>query len=255
MAPEEPGNLVLVDLQLEADELIGHGERISPNDFQWLTVSWYAKSPPEGSLTIGNGVAYVYDAKKVKRREIPNTHITKMGDGFRWRDTARGDGLMFILVLPAGQTIQQPRPLPVEAKVFNGRVAIYWLPPDTQGKRIHIDWQLHPFNHTVEEEVLHLNNLILKAEEEPHNRGVTVTEVPDETIQALHLLMKDRFDLNELQTLCIYLGIDYEEFGANNKSGKIRELLLYLKQRNQIPQLIQKGQTLRPDITNWPDME
>ena len=64
-------------------------------------------------------------------------------------------------------------------------------------------------------------------------------------------VLADRFDDDELRTLCFALGIDYDSLRGDGKSGKARELIAYLERRNQIPQIVIIGKQLRPDIS-WP---
>lgn len=68
----------------------------------------------------------------------------------------------------------------------------------------------------------------------------------------LYKILTDRFNDDELRTLCFALGIDYDNLRGDGKSGKARELITYLERRNEIPQLIEIGKQLRPDIS-WPD--
>lgn len=70
------------------------------------------------------------------------------------------------------------------------------------------------------------------------------------SVQRLELLeiLAERFDQEELRTLCFYLGIDYDAVKGEGKEGKARELIAYLDRRNKIPSLIEVGQQLRPDI-------
>ena len=64
-------------------------------------------------------------------------------------------------------------------------------------------------------------------------------------------LLRDRFDLDELRTLCFLTGIDEDELPAGSKSGKVRELLIYAERHGLLAALVASGRELRPDVA-WP---
>jgi hypothetical protein len=68
--------------------------------------------------------------------------------------------------------------------------------------------------------------------------------------QKLFSLLLDRFNLNGIQTLCFNLNIDYESLLGNGKEAKIRELVLFCRQRKRIVDLLVALRDLRPDIVN-----
>ena len=56
--------------------------------------------------------------------------------------------------------------------------------------------------------------------------------LPDETqrrelLIALYRLLVEAFNEDELQTLCFFLGVDYEVLPARGKAGKARDLIEY----------------------------
>jgi hypothetical protein len=69
----------------------------------------------------------------------------------------------------------------------------------------------------------------------------------------LHQLLVSSFNEEELRTLCLYLGVDYDILSGEGKEGKARELVLYLDRRDQLFELTETGQRMRPDIT-WGDV-
>lgn len=71
-----------------------------------------------------------------------------------------------------------------------------------------------------------------------------------EQLVQLRQLLADRFDEGELRTLCFDLGVDYEDLPAEGRSNKARELAAYLDRHDRIPDLLEVGQRLRPEI-NW----
>lgn len=54
------------------------------------------------------------------------------------------------------------------------------------------------------------------------------------------------FSLNELQTLCFALGVDYECIAGEGKDGKARELTLFFARTGNLGQLLTYCQTTRP---------
>jgi hypothetical protein len=47
-----------------------------------------------------------------------------------------------------------------------------------------------------------------------------------------------RFDLEGIRTLVFELGGDYDELAGETKSGKVRELILYMERQDQLPRLL-----------------
>ena len=58
-----------------------------------------------------------------------------------------------------------------------------------------------------------------------------------------------RFDEGELRILCFNLGIDYASLPGESKADKTRELIAYLERHARIPELVEVGRQLRPDIS------
>jgi hypothetical protein len=53
----------------------------------------------------------------------------------------------------------------------------------------------------------------------------------------LHRLLTVHFDEEELRTLCFHLGVDYNDLGGEGKTGKARELVLYLERQGRLEEL------------------
>jgi tetratricopeptide (TPR) repeat protein len=64
----------------------------------------------------------------------------------------------------------------------------------------------------------------------------------------LRQVLLDRFNEEELRTLCFDMALDYEMLPGRDKGGKTRELLDYLHRRNRIAELITLLRSARPDI-------
>jgi hypothetical protein len=60
--------------------------------------------------------------------------------------------------------------------------------------------------------------------------------------------LTERFDDNELRSLCFDLRIDYDSLGGEGKAGKAREILAYLDRHERIPELINIVRRQRPDV-------
>ena len=70
-----------------------------------------------------------------------------------------------------------------------------------------------------------------------------------EQLSKLRRILDHRFDEEGLRTLCFDLGVDYEGLPAKGKVGKARELVAHLERHDHIPELIELGQRMRPDIS------
>jgi predicted transcriptional regulator len=57
------------------------------------------------------------------------------------------------------------------------------------------------------------------------------------------------FDEGELRTLCFHLDVDYDSLPGEGKANKARELVAYLERRGRIPELVETGKQLRPDVS------
>lgn len=64
-------------------------------------------------------------------------------------------------------------------------------------------------------------------------------------VQLLNDLIK-AFDESELNEFCFKLGINYEDLGGKGRRGNARELIEYVKRRQQLPQLVQALVKERP---------
>jgi hypothetical protein len=68
----------------------------------------------------------------------------------------------------------------------------------------------------------------------------------------LHRKLCDSFSVEELRTLCLYLEVDYGSLGGEERDGKARELIGYLKRRGRVNALIERCRVLRDQIP-WED--
>jgi hypothetical protein len=64
----------------------------------------------------------------------------------------------------------------------------------------------------------------------------------------LFRMLDQRLDLEELNTLCFLLDVDYDDLPAEGIRSKARELIALLERHARLPALIEAGKVLRPDI-------
>jgi tetratricopeptide (TPR) repeat protein len=69
-----------------------------------------------------------------------------------------------------------------------------------------------------------------------------------EYLVLLRQILTERFDEEELRTLCFDLGIRYDDLPGRGKVAKARELVAHLERRERIPDCIEVGKLSRPDI-------
>ena len=169
MPPEEPGKVIAFDLTLNDGVLIANGEMIYPADKN-LRVSWYAQNVPQNYQEICGGVAHAFEPSISYSQPLADMIPTQVKDLYYWREPVREDGIMFILVLPRKKTITQVSPIPIEAKVFDNRIALFWLAwPDEKNKRYDVtfEWNLINFEKDISLEVEDVNSLILSSTPRP----------------------------------------------------------------------------------------
>ena len=86
--------------------------------------------------------------------------------------------MMCILILPPGTTIDEPEPRPIGSKVFNDRIALFWMPRNSEQERFAIEWTLRPFNDDLDQELERINRSYLSTR--PKRKSfITVEDVPD----------------------------------------------------------------------------
>ena len=72
---------------------------------------------------------------------------------------------------------------------------------------------------------------------------------PDIDLAYLRQQLSDRFNLDELQTLCFNMHIRYEDLPGDTISAKTRELVIFCYRHGQIPQLLDECKRQRQDVT------
>lgn len=69
-----------------------------------------------------------------------------------------------------------------------------------------------------------------------------------EPLAELRQALVDRFDEEELRTLCFDLGIEFDELPGLGSAAKTRELIAFLERHQRLDELRRSGPQLRPDI-------
>jgi len=192
MAPEAPGNLVVIDSRFKDGELAGYVERVDypPNQMteieaagKWFWVLWNEQPKSPAYKALGGGAVYV------NQDELPSGYkftakspilLDSLGhDTYAMRDKALGEGIMLVLVLPEGYTIADSTPKPRSAKIVNKkRLATYWKPPGIYGSEIEVTWQLRRFDGNLRSERDRINADIHRSGNVPDNAGVSVGKPP-----------------------------------------------------------------------------
>lgn len=80
------------------------------------------------------------------------------------------------------------------------------------------------------------------------SQQTAVSEEESSDLSRLRQTLVDRFNEEELRTLCFDMALDYDMLPGNGKGGKSRELVAYLDRRNRLDELIENIQRARPDI-------
>lgn len=66
-------------------------------------------------------------------------------------------------------------------------------------------------------------------------------------------MIAQRFDEDELRTLCLLLNIDFESLGGDGKRARAERLVGYLDRRGRVDELLEKLDQLRPKVA-WPSV-
>lgn len=94
----------------------------------------------------------------------------------------------------------------------------------------------------------------------PHNRELSLGVEPPppqpiapdysdhNVLIKLRLLLVEKFDEEEMRTLCFDTDINYDTIGGRDHASKARELIAYFQRRDRVPSLIEAIQLSRPDI-------
>lgn len=87
------------------------------------------------------------------------------------------------------------------------------------------------------------------AVKQPHE-ALTPGRPPGDEYDGDQLLerLRPRLNLDDVKTLVLELGIDYDELAGETKTGKLRELILYMQRQDQLPRLLSHLRDRYPHI-------
>jgi hypothetical protein len=66
--------------------------------------------------------------------------------------------------------------------------------------------------------------------------------------QQLRENLMDSFSLEEVQSLCFDLGIEFDDLEGRRKTNKVESLLSYMERRDRIPDLVRVCSQKRPNV-------
>lgn len=91
-----------------------------------------------------------------------------------------------------------------------------------------------------QEQAAELGRAISRAERQRRQALLVPGQPPGQEIDKVALLdrLNRGFDLEGVRTLVFELGGDYDDLAGETKSGKLRELILYMERQDQLPRLI-----------------
>jgi hypothetical protein len=165
MAPEAPGNLVVIDV-IESED--GDGFRFvverwdpTPDSRNFLWTLWAAEGDcPKGFVDAAGGVVCVAadpDFDHARYRARPR--VRKDPHALSWGDVAQGVGIMIVAVLPSGWMYTSGCLDPVEAKPFDGRMALYWRTAGGSNGEVLLTWTIEPLHGSLRDACAELNEL------------------------------------------------------------------------------------------------
>jgi hypothetical protein len=168
MAPEYPPCLVIFKSRFEDGVLKGAVKYVEAEIGEQLRVRWAVESKPEGFDEVRfdedrRGIVYLYteDDKVITHSGSDDAVADSLGESrYRWSEGVRGGHpwLMFVLILPEGYTLVDPRPTPAGTKNFDGQLALYWvLKTDALG-RANMECQIKQLEDSLESQIERINS-------------------------------------------------------------------------------------------------
>jgi len=228
VSPEAPGNLVVLDLTFRRGTLTSRVEQVVPpsTSASGFLRATFHEAAVVGFDAVGRGVAFVRKPPDFEHSLAEKaTDIPSLGSlCYEWTNVALGDGLMLILVLPKGYTIElvSTDPLPRSAKRFNKRLAVYFKPHGSHGDSVKVRWGLKQFAGELRSEAERIRSEIVRRGDAPNNSGVDIDE-PSSVMAEFSRTGK------MMQTTIYNTGgtviVGSQNFQVTNQSGDIEGLL------------------------------
>lgn len=171
MAPEFAPAVVTLNSRVANGGLKGILEYVESERLpEKLRIRWSVEGQPSDYIAVGGGVAFVY-REDVDFQVIPGSEdaaaIPLGNDRYLWTEGLQFgvSELMFILILPQGYTLTDPSPLPVGTKIFEDRLALYWILRGDQ-QRTKVEWTIKRLQTDIKSELIRLNNRYLAGQPE-----------------------------------------------------------------------------------------
>lgn len=190
MAPEYPPELVIFDARFEGEKLKGHLHYIEVPIGHRLRVRWDAEREPESFLPVGGGVAYVFKTDQLQVLPVSRDSIPDDLGSFRYRwSEGLNSGIpwmMFVLILPSGHTLAAAEPKPARAKLFQGRLALYWILNGDDFGRTKVVCTLSAFDGSASSKLVELNQSC-SGESLPSNGSIQIEDGPQSTSKVVFI--------------------------------------------------------------------
>jgi TIR domain len=122
-------------------------------------VSWYSLTTAVGMRALCDGLVYVRQSDG-EPLQIRDARPSQAGRRYIYRNFQDPGGVMFAIALPTGHGLGDPDPMPVEAKTFKNRVAVYWVL--NQASDYVASWCLRELDTDTDTEVQRINGFIWK---------------------------------------------------------------------------------------------
>jgi hypothetical protein len=258
MAPEFPPSLVIFDARFENEQLVGSLEYVEAPKNKRLRVRWNVTAQPTGYISVGGGVAYVYDEDVILLPVSKDAKPSDLGDKYQWTEGSNPEvpSIMFILILPKGYTLSMADPRPVGIKIYKERLSFYWILKSKNSENVTTEFALIELQQDINHELIQLNNDYLSRPSLSKNIDIEDREfnrspIDEVNTKKLRKLLVDHFDDSEIRDLCFDLNIDYESLPGEGKSNKARELVSHAKRHGNILALVETCKKLRPHLS-WP---
>ncbi|MEI7730998.1 MAG: toll/interleukin-1 receptor domain-containing protein [Verrucomicrobiota bacterium] len=179
MAPEHPPELVIFDSRFADGKLKGDLYYIEVPIGERLRVAWEPEQQPENFQPVGGGVAYVFQAEHVSRLHVAHDAVPDdLGKlRYRWSEGLNHGipWIMFVLILPTSYTIRDPSLVPARAKLFHGRLALYWILKGDNCGRTTVACTLRKFAGDPYAKLVQLNQ-ICSQENLPENKFIRIED-------------------------------------------------------------------------------
>jgi hypothetical protein len=204
MAPEHPPELVIFDSRFEEEKLKGNLHYVEVPIGNRLRVRWDSEREPENFKPVGEGVAYVLKIDQLVELPVSRDSIPDDLGGLRYRWS---EGLnfgipwvMFVLILPSGHTLVAAEPMPARAKIFKGRLALYWILRADDLGRTQVECTLKAFEGSASSKLVELNRFC-SGESPPLDGSIQIEDRSPSTSKRVFISYSHDSDTHREQVL------------------------------------------------------